>query len=177
MEKIEKLSSFIIPTIILIASIAIITSKKDRFSAFLSGAKDGALSACKLLPTLCALVVAVSMFTACGLSDFLSGLLSPVFELLHIPTGIFSLIITRPLSGGASIAIFEDILNKFGADSYEGLCASLIMASSDTVIYVISVYFSNSDIKKTRYALPCALFVSSFCVVLSCILASIFFDF
>ena len=94
---------------------------------------------------------------------------------LHVPSEIFPLIITRPISGSASLATFEDILQKCGADSYEALCASLIMASSDTVIYVISVYFSTSSIKKTSYALPCALFISTISVFLSCILVKIFF--
>lgn len=175
MKIIENISAFIIPCILLLVSLIIFISKKDYFSSFLDGAKSGAISACKLLPTLCALVVGVSIFTASGASDFLTGLLSGACDFLHIPSGILPLIITRPLSGGASLATFEDILSKYGVDSYEALCSSLIMASSDTVIYVISIYFSTSKIKRTKYALPCALFVSIICVFLSCIIVKFFF--
>ena len=175
MQKIEYFSSLIIPCILLITALIILFGKRDYFSSFLSGAKDGAISACRLLPTLCALVVGVSAFSASGASDFLSDFLSPVCDFLHIPSGIFPLILTRPLSGGASIATFEEILSKYGADSFEALCASLIMACSDTVIYVISVYFSTSTIKRTRYALPCALFVSAVSIFICCIAARIFF--
>lgn len=175
MEKIELISSFIVPCIILFVAVIILIGKKDYFSSFLVGAKDGIISACKLLPTLCALIVAVTMFSASGMSDFLAKHLSPLCEVLKIPVDIFPLVLTRPLSGGASIATYEEILSKCGVDSYEGLCASLIMASSDTVVYVIGVYFSTSGIKKTRYALPCALFISTVCIFLSCIIARIFF--
>ena len=175
MEKINSISSFIIPIIILGVSLIILFGKRDYFSFFLDGAKQGAISAIKLLPTLCALIVSVSLFTASGAGNFLSSILAPIFSFLHIPPELFPLIITRPISGGASIATFEDILQKCGVDSYEGLCASIIMASSDTAIYVISVYFSTSKIKKTAHALPCAIFVSAISVFLSCILARIFF--
>lgn len=176
MSALEILSSLIIPIVLLVAAMTILFGKSDYFSCFLSGIKDGALSALKLFPTLCALVVGVSVFSSSGVCDFLTTLLAPICDLLKIPPELFPLIITRPLSGGASLATFEEILSKCGVDSYEALCASLIMASSDTVIYVISVYFSTTKVKKTKYALPCALFVSVFCVFLSCIVARIFFD-
>ncbi len=175
MQKIEIFSSYIIPIIVLGASLLILLSKKDYFSSFLKGAKDGATSAIRLLPTLCALIVGVSLFNASGACELICKALSPVCEFLHIPTDIFPLILTRPLSGGASIATYEDILIRCGVDSYESICASIIMASSDTVVYVISVYFSSVGIKKTRYALPLALFVSFICVFLSCAIASFFF--
>lgn len=176
MEIINLASSFVIPCVILAVALIVLFGKKDYFSSFLEGAKEGAISACKLLPTLCALVISVSIFTASGACDFLSSLLSPICDFLHIPTEIFPLIITRPLSGGASIATFQDILSKCGADSYEGICASLIMASSDTAIYVISIYFSSTGIKKSSYALPCALFASTVCIFISCIIARVFFQ-
>jgi spore maturation protein B len=96
-------------------------------------------------------------------------------ELLHIPSDILPLIITRPLSGGASIATYEDIISRCGVDSYEAICASIIMASSDTVFYVIGIYFSSVGIKKTRWALPCALFVSGICIFISCAISRFFF--
>ena len=175
MQKIEIFSSFIIPTIILIASFLILASKKDCFSSFLNGAKDGAKSAISLLPTLCALVVAISLFNASGACEVICKLLAPLCELLHIPSDILPLIITRPLSGGASIATYEDIISRCGADSYEAICASIIMASSDTVFYVIGIYFSSVGIKKTRWALPCALFVSGICIFISCAIGRFFF--
>ncbi len=175
MEIFEKASAYVIPVLLLCVSLIVLFGKKDYFSSFLDGAKEGAKSSLGLLPTMCALIVGVSMLSASGASSFLASLLSPVLEFLGIPSEIFTLILTRPLSGSASIATFTDILNTLGPDSFGALCASVILASSDTVVYVICVYFSGSGIKKTRYALPVALFVSLFCVFLSCILCRVFF--
>jgi spore maturation protein B len=175
MEIIKTISSYIIPIILVFASLIILFSKKDYFSSFLDGALNGAKSAVSLLPTMCALIVGVSMLSASGITDYLASLLKPVFSFIGIPTEIITLILTRPISGSASLATFTEIIKTYGADSIAGLCASVIMASSDTVIYVISVYFSSSKIRKTRHALPIALFVSVFCVFLSCIVCNLLF--
>ena len=150
--------------------------KKDYFSAFLGGVTDGARASLKLFPTMCALIVATYMFSSSGASELLARWLAPILELVGIPSDIFTLIITRPISGSASLATFSEILERCGPDSFGALCASVLLASSDTVIYVIGIYFSGSGIKKTRYALPLCLFVSVFCVFLSCILARLFFE-
>jgi spore maturation protein B len=73
------------------------------------------------------------------------------------------------------MASYEALLTTYGADSFIGLCASIIMASSDTIFYVICVYFSTSKIKKTRYLVPVAIFVFLFCVIFSSLLTRIFF--
>ena len=171
----EKISTYVIPTVLLFVAIAVLFGKRDYFSSFLDGAWNGAKASARLLPTMCALIVGVSMLSASGATSFLAGILAPLLEKVGIPAEIFTLIITRPLSGSASIATFSEILDTLGPDSFAALCASVILASSDTVIYVICVYFSGSGIKKTRYALPVALFVSLFCVFLSCILCKTFF--
>lgn len=175
MEKIEIISSLAMPIIIFIVAIIILFGKKDYFSSFIGGAKDGCKTAFSLLPTMCALIVAVSMFTASGACDFIAGALAPIFDKIGLPADIFPLILTRPISGSASMATFEEIMSKTGADSFASLCASVIMASSDTVIYVICVYFSTVPIKKTRYALPIALFVSFFAIFFSAVLCRMFF--
>lgn len=175
MYVIEKISAFILPCVVLFVGLILVFGKKDYFSYFIEGAFDGMKNAFGLLPSICPLIVAVSAFTASGASDFLSSVLSPLFERIGIPPDIFSLILTRPLSGAASIAVFDDIIAKCGADSFPSLCASVIMASSDTVFYVLCVYFSQSGIKKTKYAIPVALFNCVLCVVLSCALCRAFF--
>lgn len=176
MEIVEKLSFLVLPLILLVASFIILLGrKKDYFSSFLKGASEGAKGAVKLLPTMCALIVGVSMFTGSGIGDFVADKLSPFFDKIGVPSEIFPLILTRPISGSASLATFGEIMSTYGADSYASLCASIIMASTDTVIYVICIYFSASKIKHTRHALPIALFISVLSVFLSCILARLFF--
>ena len=175
MEKIEIISSLAMPLIVFLVALIILFGKKDYFSSFISGAKDGCKSAISLLPTMCALIVAVSMFTASGACDFIAELLSPIFDKIGLPADIFPLILTRPISGSASMATFEEIMSKTGPDSFASLCASVIMASSDTVVYVICVYFSTVSVKKTKYAFPIAFIVSIFAIFFSTILCRIFF--
>lgn len=175
MEILEKISYFVIPTILTLVALVIFFGKKNYFDSFLNGAKSGIKSAISLLPTMCALIVAVSMFTASGACLTISNFLSPVFDLIGIPKEIFPLILTRPISGSASLATYGEIMSTYGPDSFPSLCASVLIASTDTVIYVICVYFSVSKITKTRHALPIALFVSVVSIFLSCILCRLFF--
>ena len=105
-----------------------------------------------LFPTLCALCCAAAMFSACGAADVLAGLLSGV----GIPEGLTGFLVMRPISGAASTAMLADIFSREGADSIAGISASVMMATSDTLIYVISVYHSASGIKKSRFTLLAA---------------------
>ncbi|MBQ7907548.1 MAG: spore maturation protein [Clostridia bacterium] len=175
MEILEKISYYILPFILLSVALIILFGKKDYFDSFLRGAAGGAKSAVGLLPTLCALIVGVSMLTASGAGELICQLISPLFDKIGIPKEIFPLLLTRPISGSASLATFGELLSQTGADSFPALCASLIMASSDTFIYVICVYFSQVKIRKTRHALPVAVFVSCLAVFLSCILCRLFY--
>ncbi|MBR2024818.1 MAG: spore maturation protein, partial [Clostridia bacterium] len=133
-------------------------------------------SSINLLPSMCALIIGVNMLCASGLTDYLTKLLAPIFDKIGVPSEIFPLIIVRPLSFGASLATFNDIIERCGVDSFPSVCASIILASTDTVFYVACVYFADTKIKKTRYFLPVALFVSLFSIFLSCILARTFFE-
>lgn len=167
--------NYILPFIIFLLCVIILFSKKDYFSFFLRGAKNGLDGAIKLLPSMCALIIGVNMLLASGATEYLADWLAPLFDRIGVPEDIFPLIITRPLSFGASLATFTDIVTRCGVDSYAALCASIIMASTDTVFYVSCVYFSASEIKKTKYFMPVALLVMAVSVFLSCILARIFF--
>ncbi|MBO5286546.1 MAG: spore maturation protein [Clostridia bacterium] len=176
MQRIEVVFSYILPCVVALVAIIILFGKKDYFRAFLSGGSDGALTSLKLLPTMCALIVGVNMLRASGALAIIEKILRPVFDFIGVPTEILPLILTRPISGSASLATFNDIISTYGPDSLPALCASIIMASSDTVIYVICIYFSTVKIRRTRYALPVALFLSCLCIILSCILCRVFLN-
>lgn len=150
-------------------------SRKDLFSEFLKGAKEGLDTSVRLLPTLVGLLSAIYMFNASGAAGALASFLAPVGEKIGIPSEIVPLILVRPLSGGASTAIISDILNSSGPDSLAGRCASLIAGSSDTLLYVISVYFGAVGVKKTRGTLPVSTLTMVFCTFLACFLCRVFF--
>ncbi len=171
----EYLSSLAIPVIICIAGAFMIFGKKPYFERFTEGAKDGLRTAVGILPTLIALMIAIGMLNASGLTELVALKISPITGKLGIPSELLPLLLTRPLSGSASTAAYSSLLEKYGADSFAGLCASVIMGSSDTMLYVIGVYFSSVGIKKSRWAIPCALAVMLFCIFFSCLLCRIWF--
>lgn len=171
----EFAASLVLPAVIAALALILVLSRADRYSDFLCGAKEGASTSFSLLPNIVALLVGVSMLGASGFPELASKWLRPLGDAIGIPTELLPLVLVRPLSGSASNAVIIDIFERFGADSFVGLCASVIAGSSETLIYVVSVYFSSVGIKKTRYALPVAFAVMVFGLWLSCRLCALFF--
>ncbi|MBE6705815.1 MAG: spore maturation protein [Ruminococcaceae bacterium] len=171
----EFISSLILPAIILLAGSFMFFSKKDYFGAFCSGAKDGLSTSVKLLPSLCAIMVALKMFSVSGAVELFTGFLAPIGEKIGVPAEIFPLLITRPVSGSASNGAFAELIERFGPDSFPSLCAAILMGSSDTMIYVIAVYFSGTGVRHTRHTFPVAIAVMLFCIFLSCFICRVFF--
>ena len=172
---IDILSALPMPLILAAVGAILLFSKKDRFDSFLTGARQGLRMAVNLLPTLCALIVGVSMLNASGAIELLSHLLSPIARTIGVPAELLPLLFTRPFSGSASTASFVELLEEVGADSLAGLCASVIFATSDTMVYIISVYFSSVGIKRSGAAFPIASAVMLFCIFFSCFLCRICF--
>ena len=112
--------------------------------------------------------VAVELFRNSGLSDLLSGFLSPVLNFIGIPRELCELILIRPFSSNAGYVLLRDIFSTYGVDSYIGKCASVIMGSSDTIFYVSSIYFASTRVKKTLLTIPIALLCNVVCCILAC---------
>ena len=166
---VEYLSALAVPVIVAFAGVLMLSSKTPYFECFVEGAKDGLKNAIGLLPTLVLLMVGVGMLRASGMTDMLSCAIAPITDAVGIPSELLQLLLIRPFSGSASTAAYSALLEEYGADSFVSLCASVIMGSSDTMVYVISVYFSSVGVKKSRYAFPCAAAVMLFCIIFSCI--------
>ena len=172
---IDTLAALAIPAVTLLVGCVMLFGRRNYFDAFTTGAREGLQTALNLCPTLIALTVAISMLNASGAVTLLSDLLAPLADRIGLPPELLPLLITRPFSGSASTAAFNGLLETVGPDSLTGLCASVIFASSDTVVYVIAVYFSSVGIRRTRYALPAALAVMLFCIFFSCFFCRICF--
>lgn len=129
----------------------------DNFTKGTSGAIELVIS---ILPFLVAIFVFVELMKVSGVSDWLSVQIAPLLELLGIPTELAELIILRPFSGNGSLAIVRDIYSTYGVDSYIARCASVVIGASDTIFYVVAVYFSTTKVKKLRYTIPVCLIAS-----------------
>ena len=171
----DLISALPIPLILGAVGVLFLFGKRNYLNSFLKGARQGLQTSVELFPTLCALIVGVSMLNASGAVDLLSRLLSPIVNALGVPAELLPLLLTRPFSGSASTASFTELLDRVGADSLPGLCASVIFATSDTMVYIISVYFSSVGIKKSGPALPIATAVMLFCIFFSCFLCRVWF--
>lgn len=170
----KLLSSLIIPLILLLVG-AVMMRRRGAYDSFLRGAKEGMRTSASLLPVMILLMTGLSMLTASGATELLSGAVSPVCERIGIPAEILPLVLTRPVSGSAASASFAELLEKYGADSFPGLAASVLMGSSDTMVYVITVYFGATRAKSTRHAFPVAAAVSILCLFLSAAMVRLFF--
>ena len=167
-------SSLVIPFIILIVGY-VMARRPGAFDAFTRGAAVGMKTTVSLLPTMTALMVALAMFTASGAPSLIVSALSPVCQRIGIPPEILPLAVTRPISGSAATASFTELLSAYGADSFPGVVAAILMGSSDTMIYVISVYFSETRVKHAGRAFVISGASALLCLVLSSLLGRIFF--
>lgn len=147
----------LIPGLMLAVSCLTLAGKRDVFPILVSGAEDGLQVLKTMIPTLVVLLSAIQMLRASGAMALLTDLLSPVCKALHIPPETAPLMVVRPISGSAALAVGLDIMSAYGVDSEIGRTAAVMLGSTETTFYIISVYFGSAGIRKTRYAVPAAL--------------------
>lgn len=127
------------------------------FDAFLSGAKEGFSSTIAIAPALVGLITSVSMLKASGALDIFSSFIAPVANFLGVPGEVMPLALLRPVSGSGSLAFIDHIFADCGPDSFAGRVAAVMMGSTETTFYAITVYFGAVGVKKTRHTIPAAL--------------------
>ena len=152
------MTDYIVPVLLLVASLLALRKQENSYDLLLSGAADGLKLLITLVPTLVMLLTAVTMLRESGAMEAISGFLSPVFQFIGIPPETAMLVLIRPISGSAALAIGADLMTEFGVDSLVGRTAAVMLGSTETTFYTISVYFGAAGIKKTQYTLPAALF-------------------
>lgn len=148
---------YLVPALLLAASTLALRKGENSYDLLLQGAADGLKLLANLIPALIMLLVAVSMLRSSGAVEILSSLLAPVFQFFGIPPETALLVLIRPLSGSAALAIGADLMATYGPDSLIGRTAAVMLGSTETTFYTVSVYFGAAGIKKTRYAIPAAL--------------------
>ena len=151
------MDEYLIPILLLSASLLALRKKENTYDLLLSGAADGLKLLISIVPALVLLLCAVNMLRTSGAADAISNFLSPVFSLFGIPPETALLVLIRPLSGSAALAVGADLMAQYGVDSTIGRTAAIMLGSTETTFYTISVYFGAAGIKKTRYTIPAAL--------------------
>lgn len=134
-----------------------ILNKQSVYEDFLDGAKDGFQTVVKIMPTLVGLMVAVGVLRASGLLDCVATAFGQLTEKVGFPAELFPVTIVKMFSSSAATGLLLDIYKEYGADSTLGKMASIMMSSTETIFYTMSVYFMSVKVKKTRYTLAGAL--------------------
>lgn len=156
----SNFSNIIIPLVIFYVVATGIANKVNVYDEFLSGAKDGMKTVAGIMPTMIGLMIAVGILRASGFLDFLGQLLSRIFSSASIPAPLIPVILVKMFSSSAATGLVLDIFKTYGPDSHIGFLTSIIMSSTETIFYTMSVYFLAAKVKKTRYTLPGALFAT-----------------
>ena len=151
------MTELLIPGLLLFVSLWALSKKQDVYSQLLLGAQDGLRLLVSIAPALIVLLSAVAMLRASGFLDALSSFLAPVCRAVGIPPEVVPLMLVRPLSGSAALAVGLELMQAHGVDSRVGLTAAVMLGSTETTFYTIAVYFGAAGIKQTRYAVPAAL--------------------
>lgn len=170
MKIINYISTISIPLVIMVIIIYGLKEKKNVYDIFIDGVKEGAEIVINLFPTLLAIFIAIGMLRSSGIIELIIKETTSISKIMRLPSEIIPLILVRPISGSASMAVATDIMSTCGVDSLIGKIASTIMGSTETTLYVIAVYTGCIKNKKTRFVLPAALFADAVGIITSVII-------
>ena len=151
------MAEYIVPLLLAVTAIAALRRRENAYDILTDGAKEGFSMLLTIAPALIVLLGAVGMLRSSGALEAFSAVLSPVLEFLGIPAETVLLLLIRPLSGSAALAVGAELMAAHGPDSLIGRTAAVMLGSTETTFYTVSVYFGACGVKKTRYAIPAAL--------------------
>ena len=171
----SALASYIIPCYMLITLICAWRKKTDVYPCFLAGAKEGISSAFSILPYMVGMLFAIGLWRACGIMEGIGALIDKGLALLGVPEGLSLLMLLRPLSGSAALAELSQIYATFGPDSLQGRLASVLMGSTETIMYTIPVYLGAADIKDSGHALSASMLSMTAGIIASIWIVRLFF--
>ena len=147
----------LIPLLMILTASVALAKKQDVYGALLEGGLEGLKLLLSIVPALVVLLTAVHMLRASGAVELLTKWLAPSARVVGIPAETLPLVLIRPISGSSALAVGADLMAVHGPDSLIGRTAAVMLGSTETTFYTISVYFGAAGVKKTRYTVPAAL--------------------
>ncbi|MDF2882179.1 MAG: putative rane protein [Clostridiaceae bacterium] len=161
----------IIPILIISIVIYGILKGVKVYECFIEGAKDGLMICLRIFPYLLAMLVAVAVFRESRALDYFTAAVTPIVKIIGLPSEIVPLVVIKPLSGSGALGVFTDIIKTYGPDTYIGVTASILMGSTETIFYTLTVYYGAVGVKKIRHTLWAALFADLTAIIMATILA------
>lgn len=176
----EIVSQWAIPAAILLIVVWAAVKRVPVYESFVTGAKEGFNIAIMIIPYLVAMLFVVKVFMASGLfEDLKVGL---VIAMQSLGLGAYTesldllpLAFTKPLTGSGARAVMVDMFEQHGPDSFLGMTASIMMGSTETTFYVLTIYYGAVQIKKFRHTLAACLLTDVIAVITSIVAGYILF--
>ena len=165
--------ALIIPLIFILSFTVAALRKVKIYDSFTEGVKGAIPLILSIFPYIVAVTMLCKLLEVSGLEERLTAFIAPLFSFMGVPTEIAPLVLMKPLSGGGSVAVLTQILERHGVDSYIGRCACVAYGTSDTIFYIGAVYFAGLKRKKLTAAMLIALFSFLAAVVFSCFLCRV----
>ncbi len=173
--SIVYISNIILPILVLIILIYGIKKKQNVYDLFIKGAKEGLDIGITIFPPLIAMLLSVNILLSSGFIDLILSMLNPLISLIKIPIEILPMALMRPISGNTSLILMSNIFQSYGVDSFLGRLASTIQGSTDTTLYILTLYFGSIGIKKIRYAMIVGLLADLVGIIASIIIVRLIF--
>ena len=153
----QALTQLLVPLLLLAVSAYALGRRQDVYALMTEGARNGLSVLLTLAPALVVLLSAVSMLRASGFFARLSQRAAPVCAFFGVPPELLPLMLVRPMSGSAALAVGAELIAAYGPDSRIGRTAAVMLGSTETTFYALGVYFGAAGVRRTRYAVPAAV--------------------
>ena len=157
MASVRGLLNLLMPGLLAVVSLIALRKRVDVYDALSAGAREGLQILLRVFPPLVGLMTAVHLLRASGLLDGLAALLAPLLHRVGIAPELLPLMLIRPVSGSGALGVGADLIRTRGPDSLVGRTAAVMLGSTETTFYTITVYFGAAGVRDTRYAIPAAL--------------------
>lgn len=166
------MSDYILPLIVLIIVSYGLYKKIDVYDSFIRGSSESFKMCFTIFPNLLAMVLSVNILVNSGL---LEDVINFLFPYIKLPIEVLSLMVMRPISGNATLALLNNVYTKFGVDHFYSLLCSTIQGCADTTLYVLALYYGSVSIKNTRYALKVSLLADVIGISVSIVICYLLF--
>ncbi|PDO10169.1 MAG: spore maturation protein [Candidatus Reconcilbacillus cellulovorans] len=156
-DTVAALSGWLVPIVVVSVPLYAALRGVAVYESFVEGARDGFDTAVRLIPHLVGMMAAIAVFRASGALDLLLDWIRPALDKVGVPAETAPLALLRPLTGSGSLAFVVELMRQHGADSLVARIASTVQGSTETTLYVITVYLGAVGIRNGRYALKVGL--------------------
>lgn len=176
MGMITSVSIWIVPLFILLVLTIATWQQVPTYELFVEGGKEGVKMAFSLLPFLLGMIVSISILRSSGALEAFVHIIAPFLSYFGIPPEIVPLALIRPISGTGALGMTSELISHHGADSFIGRLASTVQGSTDTTMYILTVYFGAVQIKKMGYALKVGLLADLVGIIASILIVTLVFS-